>query len=139
MIKQTGGRLTHFVAAMGTSGTFTGVTKRLRRDLPDVQCWSAQPSSGFHGLEGLAHADGDPSGVLRRLLATATLVETEDAHKMVRAGLARKRDCWWDLVGVQRARGDAHRREIAGRGEQGMIVTVLDSAEKYLSEHFWDD
>src|SRR5215471_18087778 len=51
ILEQTGGRLTHFIAAMGTSGTFTGVTKRLRRELPDVQCWSAQPSSGFHGLE----------------------------------------------------------------------------------------
>src|SRR5215467_5408270 len=55
IIKQTNGSLTHFVAAMGTSGTFTGTTKRLRRDLPGVKCISAQPSSGFHGLEGLKH------------------------------------------------------------------------------------
>ena len=50
IVRQTGGRLTHFVAAMGTSGTFTGVTRRLKRDLPEVKCYSAQPSSGFHGL-----------------------------------------------------------------------------------------
>src|SRR5499427_1812801 len=49
IIKQTNGSLTHFVAAMGTSGTFTGTTKRLRRELPGVKCYSAQPSSGFHG------------------------------------------------------------------------------------------
>src|SRR6516225_711254 len=55
IIHQTNGALTHFVSAMGTSGTFTGVTKRLRRDLPEVKCYSAQPSSGFHGLEGLKH------------------------------------------------------------------------------------
>src|SRR5207247_5934443 len=55
IIEQTGGRITHFVAAMGTSGTFMGTSRRLKRDLPDVKCISAQPSSGFHGLEGLKH------------------------------------------------------------------------------------
>src|ERR1035437_2715438 len=49
IIKQTGGRLTHFVAAMGTSGTFMGTSRRFKRDLPDVKCISVQPSSGFHG------------------------------------------------------------------------------------------
>ena len=51
IVRQTVGRLTHFVAAMGTSGTFTGITRRLKRDLPEVKCYSAQPSSGFHGME----------------------------------------------------------------------------------------
>src|SRR4051812_30177667 len=55
IIKQTGGRLTHFVASMGTSGTFMGNSRRFRRDMPHVKCISAQPSSGFHGLEGLKH------------------------------------------------------------------------------------
>src|ERR1035441_885910 len=55
IVKQTGGRITHFVAAMGTSGTFMGTSRRLKRDVPGVQCISVQPSSGFHGLEGLKH------------------------------------------------------------------------------------
>src|SRR6266853_6514957 len=55
IIEQTGGRVTHFVTGLGTSGTFVGVTRRMRRDLPAVKCYSAQPSSGFHGLEGLKH------------------------------------------------------------------------------------
>src|SRR5579884_2051949 len=55
IIEQTDGRITHFVASMGTSGTFTGVSRRLKRDIDDVRCISAQPSSGFHGLEGLKH------------------------------------------------------------------------------------
>src|SRR5207249_7590336 len=55
ILEQTAGRLTHFVAGLGTSGTFVGVTRRMRRDLPSVKCYSAQPSSGFHGLEGLKH------------------------------------------------------------------------------------
>ena len=68
IIKQTGGRLTHFVAAMGTSGTFMGTTRGCRRDLPEVQCWSAQPSSGFHGLEGLKHM---PTAIVPGLLRRA--------------------------------------------------------------------
>jgi S-sulfo-L-cysteine synthase (O-acetyl-L-serine-dependent) len=142
IIKQTGGRLTHFIAAMGTSGTFTGVTKRLRRDLPDVQCWSAQPSSGFHGLEGLKHMPtAIRPGFYDDQLADGNLwVETEDAYKMVRR-LAREEGL---LVGISSG-CNVHAatlvaRELVARGEQGMIVTVLcDSAEKYLSEHFWDD
>jgi cysteine synthase B len=142
ILKQTGGRLTHFVAAMGTSGTFTGVTKRLRRDLPEVQCWSAQPSSGFHGLEGLKHMPtAIRPGFYDDRLADGNLwVETEDAYKMVRR-LAREEGL---LVGISSG-CNVHAatliaRDLAERGEQGMIVTVLcDSAEKYLSEHFWDE
>jgi cysteine synthase B len=142
IIKQTGGRLTHFIAAMGTSGTFTGVTKRLRRDLPEVECWSAQPSSGFHGLEGLKHMPtAIRPGFYDDELATGNLwIETEDAYAMVRR-LAREEGL---LVGISSG-CNVHAatlvaRQIVERGEQGMIVTVLcDSAEKYLSEHFWDE
>ncbi len=55
IMEQTEGRITHFIAALGTSGTFTGVSRRLHRDMPQVECISAQPASGFHGLEGLKH------------------------------------------------------------------------------------
>jgi len=142
IIDQTGGRLTHFIAAMGTSGTFTGVTKRLRRDLPDVQCWSAQPSSGFHGLEGLKHMPtAIRPGFYDDELADGNLwIETEDAYRMVRR-LAKEEGL---LVGISSG-CNVHAatliaRELVARGESGMIVTVLcDSAEKYLSEHFWDD
>jgi cysteine synthase B len=142
IIKQTNGTLTHFVAAMGTSGTFTGTTKRLRRDLPDVKCYSAQPSSGFHGLEGLKHMPtAIKPGFYDEELADGNLwIETEDAYKMVRR-LAREEGL---LVGISSG-CNVHAatilaREIASRGETATIVTVLcDSAEKYLSEHFWDE
>jgi cysteine synthase B len=142
IIKQTGGRLTHFVAAMGTSGTFTGITRRLRRDLPDVRCVSAQPSSGFHGLEGLKHMPtAIRPGFYDDQLADENLwIETEDAYKMVRR-LAREEGL---LVGISSG-CNVHAatllaRDMAARGESAMIVTVLcDSAEKYLSEHFWDE
>jgi cysteine synthase B len=142
IIKQTGGRLTHFVSAMGTSGTFTGITRRLRRDLPEVKCYSAQPSSGFHGLEGLKHMPtAIRPGFYDDQLADGNLwIETEDAYKMVRR-LAREEGL---LVGISSGcnvfAATLLAKELAARGESGMIVTMLcDSAEKYLSEHFWDD
>jgi cysteine synthase B len=142
IIKQTGGRLTHFVTAMGTSGTFTGVTRRLKRELPDVKCYSAQPSSGFHGLEGLKHM---PSaivpGIYDEKLADGNLwIETEDAYKMVKR-LAREEGL---LVGISSG-CNVHAatilaRQCAERGEAATIVTfVCDSADKYLSEHFWNE
>jgi len=142
IIHQTGGALTHFVAAMGTSGTFTGVSRRLKRDLPDVQCISAQPSSGFHGLEGLKHMPtAIVPGFYDENLADGNLwIETEDAYTMVRR-LAREEGL---LVGISSG-CNVHAatliaRDLVARGETGMIVTVLcDSAEKYLSEHFWDE
>ncbi|MDE3165727.1 MAG: cysteine synthase family protein [Acidobacteriota bacterium] len=142
IIKQTAGRITHFVAAMGTSGTFTGITRRFRRDLPHVKCISVQPASGFHGLEGLKHMPtAIRPGFYDEALADGNIwMETEDAYQMVRR-LAREEGV---LVGissgcnVQAAAMVA--REMASRGETGTVVTILcDSAEKYLSEHFWDE
>ncbi len=142
IIRQTRGRITHFVTGLGTSGTFVGVSRRLKRDMPHVRCFAVQPSSPLHGLEGLKHlptalvpAIYDPS------LADGTIwVETEDAYRMVKR-LAREEGL---LVGPSSgANLVAARRlaeELAARGERAVIVTVLcDGAEKYLSEHFWDD
>ena len=142
IVEQTGGSLTHFVASMGTSGTFMGVTRRLRRDLPEVKCYSAQPSSGFHGLEGLKHMPtAIVPGIYDETLADGNVwIETEDAYRMVRR-LAREEGL---LVGISSGANvhaaTALARELAGRGESATIVTVLcDSAEKYLSERFWNE
>jgi cysteine synthase B len=142
IIEQTGGGLTHFVASMGTSGTFMGVARRLRRDLPEVKCYSAQPSSGFHGLEGLKHMPtAIVPGIYDEKLADGNIwIETEDAYRMVRR-LAREEGL---LVGISSG-ANMHAatelaRELAARGESATIVTVLcDSAEKYLSEQFWNE
>ncbi len=142
IIKQTAGRLTHFVASMGTSGTFMGITRRLKRDLPEVRCISVQPSSGFHGLEGLKHMPtAIRPGFYDETLADDNIwMDTEDAYRMVRR-LAREEGL---LVGISSG-SNVHAatvvaRDLAARGQTGIIVTVLcDSAEKYLSEHFWDD
>jgi S-sulfo-L-cysteine synthase (O-acetyl-L-serine-dependent) len=142
IIEQTLGRVTHFVTSMGTSGTFTGVSRRLKRDIAGVQCISAQPSSGFHGLEGLKHM---PTAIVPAIydptLADDNVwVETEDAYAMVRR-MARDEGV---LVGISSganlvaARTVAKR--VAERGEEAVIVTMIcDNADKYLSEPFWND
>src|SRR6185503_12086916 len=134
IIEQTGGRLTHFVAGLGTSGTFVGVTRRLRRELPAVKCYSAQPSTGFHGLEGLKHMPSSiVPGIYDPSLADGNLwIETEDAHKMVRQ-MARREGL---LVGVSSGGNVTAAlqvgRKMAENGETGVVVTVLcDSADKY--------
>ena len=142
IVRQSGGGLTHFVAAMGTSGTFMGVSRRLRRELPRVLCISAQPSSGFHGLEGLKHMPtAIVPGIYDEKLADRNLwIETEDAYAMVRR-LAREEGL---LVGISSG-CNVHAalmvaREVSARGQSATIVTVLcDSADKYLSEPFWED
>ncbi len=142
IIGQTAGSVTHFVAAMGTSGTFVGVTRRLRRDLPGVKCYSAQPSSGFHGLEGLKHmATAIVPGIYDKTLADGNVwLETENAYRMVRR-LAKEEGL---LVGISSgANVDAAlqlARGLVREGKSAVIVTMLcDSADKYLSEHFWDE
>ena len=101
IIAQTEGRITHFVALLGTSGTFMGNSRRLRKDLPHVECISAQPSTGFHGIEGTKHMPtAIVPGIYDPKLADRNLwIETEDCHKMVKR-LAREEGL---LVGISGA------------------------------------
>jgi cysteine synthase B len=142
IIEQTEGRITHFIASLGTSGTFMGTTRRLKQDLPHVECISVQPSSGFHGLEGLKHM---PTAIRPKIyddkLADRNIwMETEDAQRMVKR-LAREEGV---LIGIS-AGANVHAgvmigKELHAQGREAVIVTVLcDSADKYLSEHFWDE
>jgi cysteine synthase B len=142
LMEQTSGALTHFVACMGTSGTFMGTSRRLRRDMPEVKCISAQPSSGFHGLEGLKHMPtAIVPGIYDPTIANDNLwIETEDAYRMTRwlghnEGL---------LVGMSSGANvyaaTCVAKHIVEQGGTGLIVTVLcDGATKYLSEPFWND
>jgi cysteine synthase B len=142
IMEQTGGRMTHFVALLGTSGTFTGNSRRFRKDMPHVQCISAQPSLGFHGIEGTKHM---PSAIVPKIydpkLADRNLpIETEDCYRMVKR-LAREEGM---LVGISGAGNVVAAleigRELHEQGKTGVIVTIFcDSADKYLSEHFWDE
>jgi len=136
--KQTHGRVTHFVTGLGTSGTFMGVTRRLKELNPAIQCIAMQPDSPLHGLEGLKHMPTalvpgiyDP-GVADEHVAVAT----EDAHRMV-LRLARQEGF---LVGVSSGANLAAAISVARPLSGGVIVTMFcDSAAKYLSEDFWTD
>lgn len=142
IIEQTNGRISHFVASMGTSGSFVGTSRRLKRDLPHVQCISAQPSSGFHGLEGLKHMPtAIVPGIYDPALADHNLwIETEDAYAMTRR-VAREEGV---LIGISAGANLVAARKVGKdlvrSGEEGVIVTFLcDGAAKYLSEPFWDE
>jgi cysteine synthase B len=142
IMSQTRGRMTHFITSMGTSGTFVGNTRRFHRDQPHVQCISAQPSTGFHGLEGLKHMPtAIVPGIYDPTLASDNMwLETEDAFAMTRR-LGRQQGL---LVGISSG-ANVHAAyqlgcQLAERGEEALIVTILcDSASKYLSEHFWNE
>ncbi|MCS7191256.1 MAG: cysteine synthase family protein [Fimbriimonadales bacterium] len=146
--QQTEGRITHFVAGLGTTGTFVGVGRRLREYKPDIQLISLQPDSPFHGLEGLKHLEtAIVPGIYDPTLADDNLeISTEDAYRMARR-LAREEGL---LVGISAAAAVVGSLRVAERiveqarqqGEtpRAVIVTILcDSADKYLSERFWDD
>ncbi len=142
IIRQTHGRITHFLAILGTTGTFTGVTRRLREELPEVKCYSVQPASALHGIEGTKHMPSSiKPGIYDSHLADDNLwVETEDAYAMARR-LAREEGL---LVGVSAAANVVAAARVAQRlsdeGREGVIVTVLcDGGQKYLSEHFWNE
>jgi cysteine synthase B len=138
--KQTEGQVTHFVAGLGTSGTFMGTTRRLKELNPKIQCISMQPDSPFNGFEGLKHMATaivppiyDPN-----LADVSMLMETERAYAMAKE-LGRKDGI---LVGVSAAGAVAASLQIAEQearaGREALIVTILcDSADKYLSERFW--
>jgi cysteine synthase B len=139
--EQTRGRVTHFCAGLGTTGTFTGITRRLKELNPQIRCVSLQPDSGFHGLEGWKHM---ATSIVPRIydpsLADENLmIGTEDAYGMVKR-LAREEGL---LVSPSSAAAFVGCVAIAmqiPRGERAVIVTVFpDSADKYLSERFWED
>jgi cysteine synthase B len=138
---QTRGAITHFVAGLGTSGTFVGLTRRLKELNPAIRAISVQPDSAFHGLEGLKHmATAIVPGIYDPALADEDIqVRTEDAYKLVRR-LARED---FLLVGVSSGAALAGCFAVARRiprDEHAVIVTVFpDSGDKYLSERFWDE
>ena len=139
--EQTGGRVTHFVAGLGTSGTFVGTARRLRELNPDIRCISAQPDGPLHGLEGWKHMEtAIVPGIYDDSLADEDLsVPTEQAYALVKR-LAREEGllvspsaagALWAAMEVARSVSSKH---------DAVIVTIFpDSADRYLSERFWDE
>jgi cysteine synthase B len=138
IFEQTEGRITHFVAGLGTSGTFMGAGRRLRELKPGVRLISMEPDSPFHGLEGLKHMEtAIVPGIYDPAFADEQVtIATEDAHAMAKR-LVRS-EGWF--VGISAAANVAAAMKVAERIDEGVIVTVLcDDGSKYLSEKFWDD
>ncbi|MBS1800778.1 MAG: cysteine synthase family protein [Acidobacteria bacterium] len=140
--EQTEGQVTHFVAGLGTSGTFMGTTRRLKELNPAIRCISMQPDAAFNGLEGLKHmATAIVPRIYDPALADANIdMDTEVAYRMAR-NLGRNHGL---LVGVSAAAAVAAAVEVARQeaaaGREAVIVTILpDSSEKYMSEHFWQE
>lgn len=134
--KQTEGRISHFVAGLGTSGTFMGTGRRLRELNPNIRLISFQPDSPFHGLEGMKYmATSIVPGIYDPSLADENReVGTEAAHTMVRR-LAREEGI---LVGISAAAAMVCSLQLAEEIDEGVIVTIFcDSGTRYLSERFW--
>jgi len=136
--EQTGGEITHFVAGLGTSGTFVGTASRLREYNPDIRVVSFEPDSTFHGLEGMKHMESaivppiyDPTVADENRRAS-----TEAAYEMVKR-VAREEGA---LIGISSGAAIATALKVAREIERGVVVTILcDGADKYLSESFWED
>jgi len=139
--QQTSGRVTHFVAGLGTSGTFVGTVRRLKELNPGIHCVSLQPDASFHGLEGWKHM---PTAIRPAIyddtLADENLqVSTEEAYRLVKR-LAREEGL---LVSPSAAASLLGCFRVAAgipRDAKAVVVTVFaDSALKYLNERFWDE
>jgi cysteine synthase B len=142
ILAQTEGRLTHFVTMLGTTGSFVGTTRRLKRELPAVECWSAQPSTPLHGVEGAKHLPSSiVPGIYDPAVADGNLwIDTEECYEMARK-MAREEGL---LLGISAAGNLVAARKLAkelvAEGRKAVIVTLAcDSASKYLSEEFWHD
>jgi S-sulfo-L-cysteine synthase (O-acetyl-L-serine-dependent) len=136
ILAQTEGRITHFVAGLGTSGTFVGTGRRLRETNRQIRLISFQPDSPLHGLEGLKHMEtAIVPGIYDPSLADLDMrVSTEDAYTMVRR-LAREEGL---LVGISGGAALAAALAVARETPNAVIVTIFpDSADKYMSERFW--
>jgi cysteine synthase B len=136
ILEQTDGRVTHFVAGLGTSGTFVGTGRRLREFRRDIKLISVQPESPLHGIEGLKHMEtAIRPGIYDDTLADEDVrVSTERSHALTRR-LAAEEGL---LVGVSSGAALAATLDLAARIREGVIVTIFpDSGSRYLTESFW--
>jgi len=138
---QTDGRITHFVAGLGTSGTFVGTARRLKEHNPAIRCISLQPDGPFHGLEGWKHM---PSAIVPKIydpgVADGNLeIETEDAYYLAMR-MAREEGLLVSPSAAAALTGCFRVAASVPRGERAVIVTIFpDSGDKYLSERFWQE
>jgi cysteine synthase B len=132
ILAQTSGRITHFVAGLGTTGTFVGTSRRLKEHDPSIRTIAVQPEDSFHGLEGLKHL---PTAIVPKIWDPTVADEiwgspTEPAYDLARA-LARTEGL---LVGHSSGAALWAVRRLAESVREGVVVTVFpDSGDRYLS------
>lgn len=136
MWEQTGGRVTHLVAGLGTSGTLVGTARGLRRHNPALVTIAVQPDSPLHALEGLKHFASAmiptiyDASAHDRVIEVASEAAIDMAHAMARRGV---------LLGWSAAAALVAAAEVARELTHGVVVVILpDGAERYLSESLWD-
>ena len=137
--RQTDGSVTHFVAMLGTSGTFVGSARRLKELNPDIRCISLQPDSPFHGIEGAKHM---PTSIVPQIYDTGLadenlFISTEESYLMIKQ-LAREEGL---LVGISAAAAMVGCLRVAEESEPNSVIATVfpDSADHYLSERFWEE
>ncbi len=136
--QQTDGRITHFVAGLGTTGTFVGTSRRLKEYSASVSCISMEPDSPLHGLEGLKHlATAIVPGIYDATLADERLsVSTEEAYAMARR-LAKEEGLY---VGISSGAAMVAALAVASQLRSGVVVTIFpDGGTRYGSDRFWDE
>ncbi|HTX20095.1 MAG TPA: PLP-dependent cysteine synthase family protein [Bacteroidota bacterium] len=136
IIQQTEGTVTHFIAGLGTSGTFVGTSRRLKEYRSDIRCISIQPDSPLHGIEGLKHMPtAIVPGIYDPSVADESMeISTEEARSMVQR-LAREEGLF---VGISSGANVAASLKIARELDEGVVVTILcDDGGRYLSEPVW--
>jgi cysteine synthase B len=136
ILRDTRKRITHFIACLGTSGTFVGTAKRLREELSSIQTIAVQPDSPFHGIEGVKHMESAmvPGIYDPNVIDETISVSTDEAQQMT-LRLAREEGI---LVGVSSGAAVAASIKLAESIEEGYIVTILpDRGERYLTDNFW--
>ena len=137
--RQTEGSVTHFVAMLGTSGTFVGTARRLKELNPQVRCISLQPDSPFHGIEGAKHM---PSAIVPDIYDPSLADENVFVSTEAAYGMAKRLACEEGLlVGISAAASMVGALQVASQAPAGsVIVTVFpDGADRYLSERFWEE
>jgi cysteine synthase B len=142
IFKQTEGRVTHFVAGLGTSGTFMGSTRKLKELKKAIRCYSVEPDAALHGLDGLKHMEtAIVPGIYDPKLADEKLsVSTDDAQAICRRLAKEKGLLLGPSGGANVAASLRVAERLAKKKEEAVIVTILpDSGERYLTERFWKE
>jgi len=134
--RDTGGKITHFVAALGTSGTLVGTGRFLKKANPDIRIIAAEPDSPFHGIEGLKHIE---SSIVPGIYDTSVFdekigIDTDEAYRFTQRlaceeGLLSGQSCGCALAAAMKVA-----EKLAESGQSGEIVAIFpDGGEKYLT------